>query len=186
MAASSVWRSNGRVGPGRRTLVVKFEERERPLKGRHEGELEMVDLPRQHDPDRLLDRTKPEHERETGTSTKGKASTAPSQTLAYSWFRAKRTFFLPQVVDESHLNLATNSVHPSHLRLKIHPQLLHPFIADEINPTGAGGIGATSGVTARGHVHPSPARFKLIKEEVEKQLEISLGRFIDVSFTNTG
>ena len=161
--------------------LVRFEESERPLplNGIHEEVVEMVDVSgySSYDPTRL-GRTK-EHDVVRGTSMKGKASTAPSQTLAYSWFRAKRTFFLPQVMDGSHLTPATNPVHRSHLRLRVHPELLYPFTADDLNAAGVGGA-------TRGHVHPSPARFELIRKEVEKQLDSSLNRFIDVSFTNTG
>jgi len=43
-----------------------------------------------------------------------------------------------------------------------------------------------TGTKGSGLVHPAPERFALIRAEVERRLNDSLKRFIDVSFTNTG
>lgn len=148
------------------------------------------------------------------------ASVQPSKPLAYSWYRARRTFFLPVIAEGGPLSTATNPVHTSHLQLKVHPELLHPFIADAYSASPVNNLlhdafpkdliedaedeklygkkkntyydphegegrkkkkGAGGGL-----VHPSPERFELIRIEVEKRLDESLKRFIDVSFTNTG
>ncbi|KAF8324426.1 uncharacterized protein EI90DRAFT_2332073 [Cantharellus anzutake] len=180
---TSLTRSDG--GSGMRNPAVKFEMGERPLKEISE-EVEMDDLVgathlKQRPPQHLRSATakiREECDAELGNPIRAKTSATPSKTLAYSWFRAKRVFFLPRVAEGSHFTPATNPVYRSHLRLKVHPELLYPLIADEVD----GGDGGRM----RGHVHPSPARFELIKKEVEKQLEKSLERFIDVSFTNTG
>ena len=127
----------------------------------------------------------------------------PSTPLAYSWYRARRTFFLPLIADGGPLSTATNPVYQSHLRLKIHPEMLRWFIADaphgmfydrfprdplddtedEISKKG---LAHDTGIRGSGLVHPPPESFALIKQEVELRLNESLKRFIDVSFTNTG
>jgi len=129
------------------------------------------------------------------------ARTPPSKPLAYSWYRARRVFFLESFADGCPLSTATNPVYKSHLRLKVHAELLRPFIADAPHgmryddryPHGlAEDIedkrGPTYITSAKGSglVHPAPERFALIKAEVDRRLNDSLKRFIDVSFTNTG
>ena len=98
---------------------------------------------------------------------------AVNKSLQYSWWRAQRTFFLPQVVEGSALTPATNIVYCPHLRLKLHNELLYPHIADVMEGR-------------QGPAHPSPQRFELIRKEVLERLNESVDRFIDVSFTNTG
>lgn len=125
------------------------------------------------------------------------ARTRPSKPLAYSWYRACRAFFLPLIADGGPLSTATNPRYQSHLRLKLHPELLRPFIADSPNPlydrfpiddVEDDGNVPTHHVRTKGGglVHPAPERFALIKAEVERRLHESLDRFIDASFANTG
>lgn len=134
------------------------------------------------------------------------ARTQPSKTLAYSWYRARRTFFLPDIADGGPLSTATNPSYKSHLQLKVHPELLHPFIADVVDDAaqydpfpdeiienvedeklfGKKRRAIEPGSKKNKLVHPAPERFDLIRADVEARLNESLKRFIDLSFSNTG
>ncbi|KAF8315593.1 hypothetical protein DL93DRAFT_2166561 [Clavulina sp. PMI_390] len=142
------------------------------------------------------------------------ARAPPSKTLAYSWYRARRTFFLPIVAEGGPLSTTTNPVTENHLQLRLHRELLRPFIGDdsgaaqppnhdEFPPelienlndeilygkrrdTYAVPTDNARERESRGLAYPAPERFDLVRKEVQMNLEESLKHFIEVSFANTG